>query len=58
MTAPATPPATPQAILSEPPVFIVGAGRSGTTLLRTLLSAHPRLAVTPETHFMAFAGQR
>jgi len=40
---------------SRPPVFIVGAGRSGTTLLRSLLSAHSRLAVTPETHYMKWA---
>ena len=38
--------------LAETPFFVVGAGRSGTTLLRSLLSAHPRLAVTPETHFL------
>lgn len=36
----------------ERPIFIVGAGRSGTTLLRSLLSAHSRIAVTPETHYM------
>lgn len=35
-----------------PPFFIVGCGRSGTTLLQSLLSAHSRIAVTPETHFM------
>lgn len=34
------------------PIFIVGPGRSGTTLLRSLLSAHSRIAVTPETHFL------
>ena len=34
------------------PIFIVGAGRSGTTLLRSLLSAHSRISVAPETHFM------
>lgn len=33
------------------PIFIVGPGRSGTTLVRSLLSAHSRIAVTPETHF-------
>lgn len=38
-------------LLNESPIFIAGAGRSGTTLLRSLLSAHPRIAVTPETHF-------
>lgn len=37
------------------PIFIVGPGRSGTTLLRSLLSAHSRIAVTPETQFMARA---
>lgn len=39
----------------EAPIFVVGAGRSGTTLLRTALAAHPRIAVTPETHYMKFA---
>jgi hypothetical protein len=34
------------------PIFIVGAGRSGTTLLRSLLSAHSRISIAPETHFM------
>ena len=40
---------------SEPgfPVpFVVGVGRSGTTLLRMMLDAHPRLAIPPETHFL------
>lgn len=37
------------------PVFIVGDGRSGTTLMRSMLSAHPRLAVTPETQYLARA---
>jgi hypothetical protein len=31
--------------------FIVGCPRSGTTLLRWMLDAHPCVAVTPETHF-------
>jgi hypothetical protein len=31
--------------------FIVGCPRSGTTLLRWMLDAHPAIAVTPETHF-------
>jgi len=36
-----------------PPVpFIVGVTRSGTTLLRLMLDAHPDLAVPPETHFV------
>ena len=34
------------------PVFIVGCGRSGTTLLRLMLNAHPDLAIPHESHFM------
>jgi hypothetical protein len=33
--------------------FIVGAGRSGTTLLRLILCGHSRLHVAPETWFIA-----
>ena len=40
-------------ILQEPPFFVVGHGRSGTTLVRSKLAAHSRLAVPPETHYMA-----
>jgi len=32
--------------------FIVGANRSGTTLLRMMLDAHPLLTIPPETHFV------
>jgi hypothetical protein len=32
--------------------FIVGAPRSGTTLLRLMLDAHPELAIPPETGFL------
>lgn len=32
--------------------IIVGAPRSGTTLLRLMLDAHPELAIGPETHFL------
>jgi hypothetical protein len=35
-----------------PAPFIVGAGRSGTTLLRLMLDSHPQLAIPPETHFI------
>jgi hypothetical protein len=35
-----------------PAPFVVGAGRSGTTLLRLMLDAHPKLAVPPETQFI------
>jgi hypothetical protein len=32
--------------------FLVGCGRSGTTLLRAMLDTHPDLAVPPESHFV------
>ena len=35
-----------------PAPFVVGVGRSGTTLLRMMLDAHPDLAIPPETHFL------
>lgn len=36
-----------------PPMpFVVGVGRSGTTLLRLMLDAHPEMAIPPETHFV------
>lgn len=34
------------------PIFIVGAERSGTTLLAGLFDRHSRVAVPPETHFL------
>jgi len=34
------------------PFFVVGAQRSGTTLLRLMLDRHPRLAVPHESHFI------
>ena len=43
---PAARPGTP------PAPFVVGVGRSGTTLLRMMLDAHPELAIPPETHFV------
>jgi len=35
-----------------PAPFVVGVPRSGTTLLRLMLDAHPALAIPPETHFL------
>ena len=35
-----------------PAVFVVGMNRSGTTLLRMMLDAHPELTIPPETHFV------
>ena len=42
------------AVYAPMPV-IVGAPRSGTTLLRLMLDAHPDLAIPPETGFFAYA---
>lgn len=36
-----------------PPFFIVGCGRSGTTLLRTMLNHHPLLGIPVESLFIA-----
>jgi hypothetical protein len=35
-----------------PAPFVVGIARSGTTLLRLMLDAHPELTIPPETHFL------
>ena len=37
---------------ATPAPFVVGVGRSGTTLLRMMLDAHPELAIPAETHFV------
>jgi Sulfotransferase family len=42
----------PAASRRAPVPFIVGVGRSGTTLLRLMLDAHAALAIPPETHFL------
>ncbi len=39
---------------SDQAVYIVGVGRSGTSLLMTLLNGHSKIAFTPETHFLRF----
>jgi hypothetical protein len=41
-----------------PAPFVVGAGRSGNTLLRMMLDAHPALAIPPETDFWVEALER
>ncbi len=43
-------PSTPLA--TAVPFFIVGCPRSGTTLLRRLLVAHPRISIPEESHFI------
>ena len=35
----------------DAPIFVVGTGRSGTTLLRLMLNAHPRIHLTHEASF-------
>jgi Sulfotransferase domain. len=42
----------PQRKDEDQPFFIVGSGRSGTTLLRMILASHSRLAIPPETYFL------
>ncbi|MBN1979702.1 MAG: sulfotransferase [Anaerolineae bacterium] len=38
--------------ITRGPIFIVGCGRSGTTLLQRMLDAHPEIAIAPETEFI------
>ena len=40
-----------ESLSNNSPIFIVGAPRSGTTLMRAILSAHPAIAIAPETQF-------
>jgi hypothetical protein len=42
---------TPATDPEQSPIFVVGASRSGTTLLRMMLSAHPRIHLTMEASF-------
>ena len=42
----------PIEVSSDAPIFIVGCGRSGTTLLRDLLRSHPRLTFPGESNFI------
>ena len=36
---------------AESPIFVVGPSRSGTTLVRRILNAHPVMSIAPETHY-------
>lgn len=38
--------------MTNPYVFIVGCPRSGTTLFRHMVDAHPQIAITPEAHWI------
>lgn len=37
---------------TAPPIFVIGVGRSGTSLLQSMLAAHSQLAMPPETAFV------
>ncbi len=39
-------------ISAERPIFVVGAQRSGTTMLRYMLCGHPRIYIPPESTFI------
>ncbi len=39
-------------------LFIVGRGRSGTSLLQTILNTHPQISVAPEAQFIMFLRRR
>lgn len=38
--------------------FVIGCGRSGTTLVRAMLSAHPEMAIPPESYFVPWMARR
>jgi hypothetical protein len=35
----------------DSPIFVVGASRSGTELMRSILNQHPSVCISPETHY-------
>ena len=39
-------------LTSDPPIFLVGCQRSGTTMLRLVLDSHSRISCGPETRFL------
>jgi hypothetical protein len=49
---------SPGNLQSSRPIFIVGAPRSGTTLLRNMLNRHPAIAVCRETEFYHYIYRR
>jgi hypothetical protein len=38
-------------------IFLIGCPRSGTTLLQSMITAHPQIASFPETHFLVATGR-
>jgi hypothetical protein len=46
-----SPPAVPDRLGCDSPIFVVGAPRSGTTMMRLILNAHPHIAIPPETSY-------
>ena len=44
--------------LAERPIFVIGAARSGTTLLRFMLSSHPRIYIPGQANFVPRLFQR
>lgn len=53
-----SPAQAPDETALQPPMpIIVGVPRSGTTLLRFMLDAHPEMAIPPETAFLVLAPQ-
>lgn len=44
--------------VERPPVFVVGLGRSGTTLTARILDCHSRISVCGESHFLRLTAHR
>lgn len=44
--------------MSADPIFIIGAERSGTTLLRLMLTSHPGICIPPESTFLLSLARR
>lgn len=45
---------TAQSQHQKPPIFVIGGGRSGTTLMRHMLNAHPNIYILEETSFYSW----